>query len=114
MTVDIAGAVSIWSELLLPTHWPVLAAGWGVSLYWRRLKRRGLFFVVAWGMGYGIQGLVSTPWPIIWMVFFDQDSGATLSSGAARSLGLMVLASAVLTLWGIRTLATRHWHRLFP
>ena len=114
MSVDPARAAWIWAELLLPGQWPLLAAALGTACYWRRLRSRGAFFFVAWGLGHGMQGLVSTPWPLIWMAFFDKQGGAAPSEGAVLSLHAMMGMSILLTLWGIRALATKYWRRLCP
>lgn len=112
MNISLGGAVSIWLHLLLPYHWPILVAGLSVAFYRRKLKSRGKFFVVSWVLGYGMQGLASVPWPLIWMMFFDKH-------GARQELAVFYLyaqsiVSVLLTLWAIHVIATKYWHRLYP
>jgi hypothetical protein len=112
MNVGPGGAALIWLHLLLPTHWPILVAGLGTVLYGRKLKSRGKFFLVSWILGYGVQGLVSVPWPLIWMVFFDKQ-GSAPQELAVFYVYIMSAVSVLLTLWAIRFIATKYWHRLY-
>ncbi len=112
MNIGLGGAALIWLHLILPNHWPILVAGVGTVLYRRKLKSRGKFFFMAWILGYGMQGLVSIPWPIIWMTYFDkQDAPQEL---AVYYIYILSVISVALTLWAIHIIATRFWHRLYP
>lgn len=113
MNVGPGGAAVIWLHLLLPTHWPVLVAAIGTLLYGRTLRSRGRFFVAAWILGYGVQGLVSVPWPLIWMIFFDK-RGAPDEIAVIFTLYGMSAVSALLTILAIRVIATKVWRRLYP
>lgn len=112
MDVGPGDAALIWLNLILPNHWPILVAGIGTALYTRKLKSRGKFFFMAWILGYGMQGLVSIPWPIIWMMNFDkQDAPQEL---ALYYVYILSVLSVALTLWMIHIVATQFWRRLYP
>lgn len=114
MNIGPGGAALIWLHLLLPGHWPVLVAGFATALYRRRVRSRGKFFLMSWILGYGVQGLVSVPWPLVWMAFFDKQEAASnaLPSLAVNYLYLQSAVSASLTVWAIHVIATKYWHRL--
>ena len=112
MNVGPAGVALIWIHLLLPSHWPVLVAGAGTAFYRRKIKNRGKFFFMSWILGYGVQGLVSISWPLIWMTFFDKQGAP--GEFAIYYIYLMSVVSVLLTLWAMHVIATRYWRRLFP
>jgi hypothetical protein len=112
MNVGPGGAVLIWLHLLLPQHWPVLVAGFGTMFYWQKLRNRGKFFLVSWVLGYGVQGLVSIPWPLIWMTFFDKQGAS--QEIAVFYIYIMSFVSVLLTLLAMHIIATKYWHRLYP
>jgi len=115
VNAGLGGIAAIWLHLLLPQHWPILIAALGTAFYRRRLKSKGRFFVVSWILGYGIQGLVSLPWPLVWMVFFDKQQAPANATPdfAVLYLYLQSAVAALLTLWAVRVIATKYWHRLF-
>lgn len=106
----------IWLHLLLPAHWPVLVAGLGTLFYRRKIRSRGKFFFVSWILGYGMQGLVSLPWPLVWMTFFDKQetTSAFLPGFAVLYIYLQSVVAALITVWAIHVIATKYWHRLYP
>ena len=112
--MGLGGATMIWLHLLLPSHWPILVAALGTAFYWRRVKSRGKFFVMSWILGYGVQGLVSMPWPLIWMTFFDKQE--TVSNSLPRVAVFYIYCQSVvavlLTMWAVHVIATKYWHRL--
>lgn len=110
MSVGPGGAALIWLELLLPTHWPILIAALGTAFYARKLRSKGKFFLVAWITGYGVQGLVSVPWPLIWMMFFDKQSAP--QKLAVFYIYIQSFVSVLLTLWAMHVIATKYWHRI--
>jgi hypothetical protein len=113
MNVGFLGGVAlIWLHLLLPTHWPILVAALGTTVYRRKLKSRGKFFVASWILGYGMQGLVSVPWPLVWMMFFDKQGAP--SELAVFYIYIQSVVSVLLTWWAMHIVATRYWHRLYP
>lgn len=116
MNTGLGGAAVIWLHLLLPTHWPVLVAGFGTLLYWQKIRSRGKFFFISWVLGYGIQGLVSLPWPLVWMAFFDMQETASnsLPGFAVLYIYLQSVVAVLITLWAIRVIALKYWHRLYP
>jgi len=110
MNVGLIGAALIWLHLLLPTHWPILVAAFGTAFYSRRLRSKGKFFLVSWIIGYGVQGLVSVPWPLIWMMFFDkQDAPQEL---VVYYIYMQSIVSVLLTLRAIHIVVTKYWHRI--
>jgi hypothetical protein len=112
MTVSPLGAAWIWLDLLLPNHWPVTVAGLITVIYRRRLNRRILFFIMACLLGYGVQGLLSVMWPVVWMIFFD--GPAAFPKGAIIYLYAQSLVSALLTIGALHVIATQTWQRLYP
>lgn len=112
MNVGPAGVALIWAHLLLPTHWPVLVAGAGTLFYRRKIKNRGKFFFMAWVLGYGMQGLVSIPWPLIWMAFFDNQDAPPRY--AVYYIYLLAVVSVFLTVGAMHVIVTRFWHKLYP
>ncbi len=111
MNVGTAGAVLIWVHLLLPSHWPVLVAGAGTFCYRRKINNRGKFFFMAWILGYGMQGLVSIPWPLIWMAFFDNQDAP--QEYVVYYIYILSLASVLLTVGAMHVIATKYWQRIF-
>lgn len=110
--MDTTAVIFIWLHLLLPTHWPILVAGLGTALYSRKLRNKGMFFVVSWVSGYGMQGLASVPWPLMWLAYFGKQ-------GVPREYAIFyvysqAVVSALLTLWVMHIIATKYWHRLYP
>jgi hypothetical protein len=116
VNIGLGGAAVIWLHLLLPTHWPVLVAGLGILLYRRKIRSRGKFFFMSWILGYGMQGLVSLPWPFVWMTFFDKQATTSdaLPGFAVLYIYLQSLIALLMTLWAIHVIATKYWHRLDP
>lgn len=112
MNVGPGGAALIWLHLLLPSHWPILVAGIGAVLYRWKLKNRGAFFVVSWVLGYGVQGVVSVPWPLIWMLFFDKHDAP--QEYAVLYIYIQSVVAVLLTLLVMHIIATKFWHRLYP
>ena len=112
MSLGLSGIASIWLHLLLPSHWPILLAGLSTLIYRRKLRGRGKFFLVSWVLGYGMQGLLSVPWPLVWMMFFDKHGER--QEFAVLYLYAQSLVSVLLTLWAVHVIATRYWHRLYP
>jgi hypothetical protein len=112
MNVGPAGAALIWAHLLIPTHWPVLVAGAGALFYRRKIKNRGKFFFMAWILGYGVQGLVSIPWPLIWMAFFDKQPEN--QEFAVYYIYMLSVVSVLLTVAAMHIIAARLWQRLYP
>ena len=112
MNVGLAGVALIWAHLLIPTHWPVLIAGAGTFFYRRKIKSRGKFFFMAWILGYGMQGLVSIPWPLIWMIFFDKQREN--QEFAVYYIYLLAVLSVLLTVVAMHVIATKFWRRLYP
>jgi len=116
VNVGLGGATVIWLHLLLPSHWPILVAGLGTALYRRKIRSRGKFFVMSWILGYGVQGLVSVPWPLIWMTFFDKQETVSnsLPSFAVYYIYGQSVVAVLITLWAVHVIATKYWHRLYP
>lgn len=112
MTVSPIGAAWIWLDLLLPNHWPVIVAGLITVIYRRRINRKIRFFFVACLLGYGVQGLLSVMWPVVWMIFFD--GSVKFSRGAIIYLYVQSLVSALLTIVALHVIATQTWQRLYP
>ena len=112
MNAGPAGIAIIWVHLLLPTHWPVLVAGAGTFFYRRKIKNRGKFFFMAWILGYGVQGLVSIPWPFIWMACFDNHDAP--QEYAVYYIYILSVIAVLLTVTTMYIIATRFWHRLYP
>ncbi len=116
MDIGLGGVAVVWLHLLLPTHWPVLAAGLGTLLYRRKVRSKGKFFFVCWILGYGMQGLVSLPWPLIWMAFFDKQetTSSALPGYAVLYIYLQSAVAVVMTFWMMHVIAMKVWHRLDP
>ena len=112
MNIDSAGVALMWAHLLIPTHWPVLLAGAGTLFYSGKIKNRGRFFFMAWILGYGMQGLLSIPWPLIWMAYFDNQDAP--QEYAVYYIYLLSVVAALLTVMIMHVIATRFWHRLYP
>jgi hypothetical protein len=112
MNTGLAGIALIWAHLLIPTHWPVLIAGAGTFFYRRKIKSRVKFFFTAWVLGYGMQGLLSIPWPLVWMTWFDNQDAP--QQYAVYYIYLLSVIAAVLTVVAMHVLATKFWHRLYP
>ncbi|MDH4260815.1 MAG: hypothetical protein OEW16_11015 [Gammaproteobacteria bacterium] len=116
LNIGLVGVAVIWLHLLLPSHWPVLVAGVGTLVYRRKIRSRGKFFLMSWILGYGMQGLVSLPWPLVWMMFFDKQetTSNSLPGIAVLYIYLQSVVAVLITLWALHVIATKYWHRLFP
>ena len=112
MKVSPTGAAWIWLHLLLPNHWPIIVAGLVTLICRRRLNRKIRFFFVGLLLGYGVQGLLSIPWPLIWMIFFDK--AEAFPEGAVSYLYAQSFVSALITVAVLYITATRTWQRLYP
>ncbi len=113
MNVDLDGVAAIWLHLLLPTHWPILVAAIGTLVYARTLSNRDRFFIATWILGYGVQGVMLVPWPLIWMTYFDKQRAPDQFAVFFILYGMSAV-SALLTLVAIRIIATKYWGRLYP
>jgi len=67
---------------------------------------------MAWILGYGMQGLLSIPWPLIWMAYFDNQDAP--QEYAVYYIYLLSVVAALLTVMIMHVIATRFWHRLYP
>jgi len=116
LNIGLGGVAVIWLHLLLPSHWPVLVAGLGTLVYRRKIRSRGKFFVMSWILGYGMQGLVSLPWPLVWMTFFDKQetTSNSLPGFAVLYIYFQSVVAVLITLWVVHVIAMKYWHRLFP
>ena len=71
---------------------------------------------MSWILGYGVQGLVSVPWPLIWMMFFDKQETVSnsLPGFAVYYIYGQSVVAVLITMWAVHVIATKYWHRLYP
>lgn len=108
MNFGLGGIFLIWLHILLPMFWPILVAWLGTLFYRRKINNRGKFFFVSCIIGYGVKGLVSVPWALIWLMFFDDKPAAIFYTY------ILSAVSVLITLLIIRIIATKYWCRLYP
>ena len=112
MSAGFSGFVMLWVQLALPLHWPLLVAGAGTFVYRRKIKNRGKFFIMAWVLGYGIQGLIALPWSLIGLALSDLYRQFPILT--VLNIYFLALTSLLLTVWAMHVIANRYWIRLFP
>jgi len=110
--MGLIGAAYIWTDLLFPTHWPILIAVIGTFMFGLKLKHRGKFFVASLFICYGMQGLAYLPSPFIWTLLYDRLYPPQELEVTYRYS--LYTVSILLSLWAMRFVAVHYWHRLFP